>query len=46
MQDLARIVRNTCRSPGADPATPTFPVVTTPSLEQRRAFDLLASITV
>lgn len=46
MQDLARIVRNTCRNPGADPAAPTFPVVTTPSLEQRRAFDLLASITV
>jgi transposase len=45
MQKLASIVRNTCRTPGADDDVPTFTVVTTPNQEQRRALDLLESLT-
>jgi len=44
MQDLASIVRNTCRTPGADDDAPTFRVVTTPNREQRRALELLEAI--
>jgi transposase len=41
--DLSSIVRNTCRTRGETDA-PTFAVVTTPTPEQRRAFDLLKQI--
>jgi hypothetical protein len=43
LQDLSTIVRNSCRMGGNDDA-PTFTVTTTPSPEQRRAFDLLKRI--
>lgn len=46
LKSLSGIVRNVCRVPGADPDTPTFDVVTTPSAEQQRAYDLLGSIEV
>jgi len=38
MADLATIVRNTCRPPGAD--APRFDITTTPSPTQRQALDL------
>lgn len=44
IQSLATIVRNTCRTPGAD-AAPTFTITTTPNREQRRALELLESLT-
>jgi transposase len=44
MQDLAGIVRNTCRAPGADANAPTFTITTTPSPKQRTALDLLEAI--
>ena len=44
MAELATIVRNTCRAPGAGPDAPTFQVLTTPSAKQQRAFELLQSI--
>lgn len=44
MAELATIVRNTCRTPGAGPDAPTFEVVTTPSAKQRQALDLLQQI--
>src|SRR5262249_31114503 len=40
LQDLATIVRNTCRIPAAAQAR-TFHTITTPDPEQRRALDLL-----
>jgi transposase len=46
MQGLASIVRNTCRTPGTDGDAPTFTIVTTPSPAQRRALDLLESLTL
>lgn len=42
--DLSSIVRNTCRTPEAAEGEPTFEVVTTASLAQRRALDLVANI--
>lgn len=45
MQNLASIVRNTCRTPGADDDAANFTIVTTPNPEQRRAFDLLEALT-
>jgi transposase len=43
MAELATIVRNTCRTPsGAD--APTFDIVTTPSVKQRQALDLIQQI--
>ena len=44
MADLATIVRNTCRTPGADPQAPTFEVLTTPTVAQARALDLVRAI--
>ena len=44
MAELATLVRNTCRTPGAGPDAPTFQVLTTPSAKQQRAFELLQSI--
>ncbi|MEK7232417.1 MAG: IS1634 family transposase [Elusimicrobiota bacterium] len=47
LADLATIVRNTCRAPGAaGTEAPTFPLVTTPTAAQRRALDLLDIITL
>jgi len=44
LQELATIVRNTCRTPSAGPDAPTFEVVTTPNAKQRRALELLEHI--
>ncbi len=46
LKDLATIVRNMCRRPGAPPDEPLFPVVTIPNAKQQRALDLLEAITV
>ena len=43
---LSGIVRNVCRVPGARPEAPTFDIITTPNAQQRRAYDLLETITV
>jgi hypothetical protein len=40
LEGLSSIVRNSCRTRGEDDA-PTFTVVTTPTVHQRRALDLL-----
>jgi hypothetical protein len=45
LAELATLVRNTCRTPGAGPNAPTFALVTTPSPAQQRAFDLLQTLT-
>ena len=45
IEELATIVRNTCRAHGAAEA-PTFPLVTQASPTQRRALDLLETIRV
>ena len=42
--ELATIVRNTCRTPGAAPDAPTFEVLTTPNAKQRRALELIEQI--
>ena len=42
--ELATIVRNTCRVPGADTTAPTFQIVTTPNTKQKRALELLDTI--
>ncbi len=44
MADLATIVRNTCRTPNAGPDASTFEVLTTPSTNQQRVFELLQQI--
>ena len=44
MAELAGIVRNTCRTPQAEPDAPTFKVVTTPNAKQQRALDLIQQI--
>jgi hypothetical protein len=46
MADLATIVRNTCRTPSAGPAAPTFDLNTTPNPHQRRALELIEQIRV
>jgi transposase len=46
LHELSTIVRNVCRRPGAPPEEPTFPVVTTPTPQQQRAYALLEAITV
>jgi len=43
-QELATIVRNTCRTPQAGDDAPTFKVTTTPNPKQRRALELLNTI--
>jgi hypothetical protein len=45
LADLATIVRNTCRTPGAGPEAPTFDVLTTPNPKQARARALIDAIT-
>ena len=44
LADLAGIVRNTCRTPNAAPTAPTFQIITTPTAQQQRAFELLKKI--
>jgi Transposase DDE domain len=46
LAQLATLVRNTCRTPGAPPDAPTFDVVTTPNATQRRALELIDGIRV
>ena len=46
LQDLSTIVRNICRRPQASTDEPTFEVITIPSANQQRAYDLLKSIHV
>jgi transposase len=43
-QELATIVRNTCRAPQAADGAPTFTITTTPNPNQRRALELLNAI--
>jgi transposase len=43
---LSTVVRNVCRVPRAGSDTPTFEVVTTPSVKQQRAYELLENIEV
>ena len=44
MSQLATLVRNTCRTPGANPDAPTFELLTTPSAHQQRALALIRAI--
>ncbi len=44
LDDLARIVSNTCRCPGLGPESPTFTKTTTPNSQQQRALNLLQTI--
>ena len=44
LAELATRVRNTCRTPHAGPASPTFEVLTTPNAKQQRAFALIHRI--
>jgi len=46
LEELAAIVRNTCRTKGAPPDSATFELVTTPNATQRRALELLEAIAV
>ena len=46
LDELATIVRNICRVPGAESTAPTFQLVTTPNAKQKRALELLNTITV
>jgi len=44
MAELAGIVRNTCRTPGARDDAPTFDIVTTPNITQSHALELIQQI--
>jgi transposase len=46
MAELATIVRNTCRTPSAAPNAPTFEILTTPNVKQRRALELIQQISM
>jgi hypothetical protein len=46
LEELSTIVRNTCRTPGVSSDAPTFQVITTPNAQQKRALDLLETITL
>jgi transposase len=46
LEELTTIVRDTCRAPHAGPDAPTFNVVTTPNAKQRRALELIQTITL
>jgi transposase len=46
LEELAGIVRNTCRVPDAAAAAPTFNVVTIPNATQKHALELIQQITV
>jgi len=45
MAELQAIVRNTCRTPGGAMDAPTFEIITTFNLKQKRALDLIDQIT-
>jgi len=44
--DLSSIVRNTCRRKGGKAGEPMFTLTTIPSVKQKRALELLDTITV
>ena len=44
LDDLARIVSNTCRCPGSGAETPMFTKTTMPNVKQQRALNLLQTI--
>jgi hypothetical protein len=44
LEELATIVRNTCRTPHVGPDTLTFEVLTTPNAKQQRALELIRQI--
>jgi hypothetical protein len=44
VNDLATIVRNTCRRTNADPDEGTFEIDTTPNAQQRHALGLIDAI--
>lgn len=44
MAEMATIVRNTCRTPSADPDAPTFELLTTATAYQQRALALIQAI--
>ena len=46
MAELSTIVRNTCRTHGAEDGSPTFEVLTSPNAKQQRALELLRQINV
>ena len=46
LTDLASIVRNTCQRKGGRTGAPTFTMTTTPTTKQKRALQLLDTITV
>lgn len=46
LEELACVVRNTCRTRGADADAPSFQIVTTLNPTQQRALELMQSITV
>jgi len=46
LDELATIVRNTCRTPHAGTNAPTFDVVTSPNPKQKRALELIQQINV
>jgi hypothetical protein len=44
LEELATIVRNTCRTPQVGPDTLTFEILTTPNAKQQRALELIRQI--
>jgi hypothetical protein len=46
LEELATLVRNTCRTPGAVEHPATFDLLTTPTDNQRQAFELITQIAV
>jgi hypothetical protein len=44
LAELATVVRNTCRTPSANDAAPTFDILTTPNAKQNRALELIRQI--
>jgi len=46
LHHLGTIVRNRCRIPGADEGAPLMEITTTPNAKQKRAYELLDTITV
>jgi len=44
LEELATIVRNTCRTPKAAPDAPTIEILTTPNAKQQRALELIRQI--
>jgi transposase len=44
LEELATVVRNTCRAPNAQASAPTFEILTTPSAKQKRALELIQQI--